>query len=188
MEIDTVNGDTAYSEKSNIVYTKKHQIKLISKLHPHITHGTRTKENEFEFNKDAGMFVCKAGHMAIRKKFEERKGQDKNPRIKYFFDIKKCKVCPFREGCYKEGAKNKTYSITIKSTEHKEQEEFQETERFKELAKNRYKIEAKNSELKHRHGYETASSSGLFGLEIQGATAIFAVNLKRILKLLNEKE
>ncbi|MEH7479820.1 IS5/IS1182 family transposase, partial [Neobacillus drentensis] len=52
----------------------------------------------------------------------------------------------------------------------------------------RYKIEAKNSELKHRHGYETASSAGLFGMEIQGATAIFAVNLKRILKLLNEKE
>ncbi|MGP7819832.1 IS5/IS1182 family transposase, partial [Niallia sp. 01092] len=76
------------------------------------------------------------------------------------------------EGCYKEGAKSKSYSVTIKSTVHKDQESFQNTERFKELAKTRYKIEAKNSELKHRHGYETASSSGLFGMEIQGATAI----------------
>ncbi|MCM3342934.1 IS5/IS1182 family transposase, partial [Paenibacillus sp. MER TA 81-3] len=50
--------------------------------------------------------------------------------------------------------------------------------------KERYKIEAKNSELKHRHGYDVASSSGLVGMEIQGAMAIFAVNLKRILKLM----
>jgi hypothetical protein len=40
----------------------------------------------------------------------------------------------------------------------------------------RYKIEAKNSELKHRHGYDVASSSGLLGMELQGAMAIFAVN------------
>lgn len=188
MEIDTIIGDTAYSEKNNICFTKDHQLTLVSKLHPHITHGRRTKEDEFEFNKDAGMYVCKAGHMAIRKKYEDRKGQDKNPRFKYLFDIKKCNVCPFREGCYKEGAKSKSYSVTIKSTEHVDQEAFQNTEAFKQLAKTRYKIEAKNSELKHRHGYDIASSAGLFGMEVQGATAIFAVNLKRILKLLNEKE
>jgi hypothetical protein len=97
-------------------------------------------------------------------------------------------VIPFREGCYQEGAKTKSYSVTIKSTEHQDQEAFQETEKFKTLAKTRYKIEAKNIELKHRHGYEIATSSGLFGLEIQGATTIFAVNLNRIIKLLNEKE
>ena len=93
-----------------------------------------------------------------------------------------------REGCYKDGAKNKTYNVTIKSLEHDEQASFQETEEFKQLAKNRYKIEAKNSELKNPHGYKTARSAGLFGMEIQGATTIFAVNLKRILTLLNEKE
>jgi hypothetical protein len=31
---------------------------------------------------------------------------------------------------------------------------FQESEAFKIKAKERYKIEAKNSELKHRHGYD----------------------------------
>ena len=58
---------------------------------------------------------------------------------------------------------------------------------FKEMAKERYKIEARNSELKHRHGYDVASSSGLIGIEMQGAMAIFAVNLKRIIKLISEK-
>ena len=188
MEIQTIIGDAAYSEKDNIEYTKENKLALVSKLHPNVTHGRRTKEEEFEFNKDAGMYVCKAGHLATRKKYDSRKGQKKNPQWKYYFDIKNCKVCPLRDGCYKEGAKSKTYSLTIKSSEHQDQEAFQNTEEFKVLAKTRYKIEAKNSELKHRHGYETAIYSGLFGMQIQGATAIFAVNLKRILKLLKEKE
>lgn len=71
----------------------------------------------------------------------------------------------------------------VKSAEHTEQTAFQESEYFKEKAKKHYKIEAKNSELKHRHGYDVASASGLLGMELQGAMAIFAVNLKRILKL-----
>ena len=36
----------------------------------------------------------------------------------------------------------------------------------------------------HRHGYDIASSSGLIGMEMQGAMAIFTVNLKRIIKLI----
>jgi transposase len=187
MAIDTVIGDTAYSEKDNITYTTTNTISLVSKLHPVVSQGTRKKE--FEFNKDAGMFVCPAGHMAFKKKYDGRQGTRKvNPRVRYMFDINKCQVCPMREGCYKAGSKTKSYYTTIKSTEHKEQKAFQNTEQFKTLAKTRYKIEAKNSELKNRHGYDTASSAGLFGMEIQGATAIFAVNLKRILKLLSEKE
>ncbi len=47
----------------------------------------------------------------------------------------KCKVCPMRNGCYKEGAKSKTYSVTIKLDTHAEQEVFQNTEAFKQLAK-----------------------------------------------------
>ncbi|AZV43351.1 transposase [Peribacillus asahii] len=104
------------------------------------------------------------------------------------FDIEKCEVCTFRNGCYKEGAKSKTYSVTIKSTEHREQEAFQDSEEFKTLAKKRYKIEAKNSKLKHRHGYDEASLAGLFGMAIQGTTAIFAVNLKRILTLIKDEK
>lgn len=92
-----------------------------------------------------------------------------------------------RDGCYKEGAKKKTYSETLSCDAHSEQAKFQETEHFKEKMKERYKIEAKNSELKHRHGYDVASSSGLIGMEMQGAMAIFAVNLKRIVKLMGEK-
>ena len=101
--------------------------------------------------------------------------------------IQKSKCCPYRDGCYKEGAKKKTYTETIICDSHSEQFKFQETEHFKEKMRERYKIEAKNSELKHRHGYDVASSSGLICMEMQGAMTIFAVNLKRIIKLMNEK-
>lgn len=188
MEVNAVIGDTAYSEKENIIYLKKENILLISKLHPIVSDGKRAEEDKFDFNKDAGMYVCKAGHLATHKKYDGHTGGKKNPRIRYLFDVEKCKVCPLRDGCYKEDAKTKSYYVTIKSTEHKDQEEFQKTKEFKELAKTRYKIEAKNSELKHRHGYDVASYSGLIGMQIQGATAIFAANIKRILKLINEKE
>jgi hypothetical protein len=36
-------------------------------LNPIVTQGTHAKEDEFEFNKDAWMYVCKAGQLAIRK-------------------------------------------------------------------------------------------------------------------------
>ncbi|WP_078427101.1 IS1182 family transposase [Alkalihalobacterium alkalinitrilicum] len=184
MEVDTVIGDAAYSEKGNIEYTKTNEMKLVAKLNPVVTQGNRKKEDEFEFNKDAGMYVCKAGHMAIRKARTGKKGVAKNQKHTYYFDIEKCKVCPLKDGCYKEGAKAKTYSVTIKSDVHTEQIAFQESDYFKEKSSERYKIEAKNSELKHRHGYDVASSSGLVGMEIQGAMAMFTVNLKRILKLI----
>ncbi|HLR22437.1 MAG TPA: IS1182 family transposase [Pseudogracilibacillus sp.] len=183
MEVNTVIGDAAYSEKGNIEYTNKNEVELVAKLNP-ITQGTRTKEDEFEFNKDAGMYVCKAGHMAIRKARQGKKNVGKNQKDTYYFDVEKCKVCPFREGCYTAGAKSKTYSVTIKSDEHSKQAKFQETDYFKEKSKERYKIEAKNSELKHRHGYDVSKSSGLISMEMQGAMAIFTVNLKRIMKLM----
>ncbi|KGA96994.1 transposase IS4 [Alkalihalobacillus alcalophilus ATCC 27647 = CGMCC 1.3604] len=186
MEIDTVIGDTAYSGKGNLQYAQLKEIQLISKLNPVITNGRNQRKTTFDFNKDAGMFVCPAGHMATHKK---RTGEKKrNQRLTFYFDVDKCKVCPMSKGCYREGAQSKTYSLTIKSDIHEEQAAFQETEAFKELAKKRYKIEAKNSELKNPHGLKKARSAGLLGMEVQGATTIFAVNLKRIVKLLNEKE
>jgi transposase len=183
MEVKTVIGDTAYSEKDNIRYSNENDIELVAKLNPAITQGNRKKEDEFQFNKDAGMYVCKAGHMANRKARQGKKGVGSNQVDTYYFDVEICKRCPMKDGCYKGGAKSKTYSVSIKSAEHKEQMAFQESEYFKAKAKERYKIEAKNSELKHRHGYDVASSSGLLGMELQGAMAIFTVNLKRILKL-----
>ena len=77
--------------------------------------------------------------------------------------------------------KKQTYSVTIKSNIHTEQVKFQESDYFKRKSRKQYKMEAKNSEFKHGHGYDVAESLGLIGMELQGAMTIFAVVLKRIL-------
>ena len=183
IDVDTIIGDAAYSGKENIKLTSKQDIKIVAKLNPSITQGFRKNEDIFDYNKDADMFVCSAGHIAIRKARQGRKNVGQNQVDTYYFDVEKCKTCPLRNGCYKEGAKSKTYSVSIKSDLHKEQIAFQETEYFKEKAKHRYKIEAKNGELKNVHGYGRAISYGINNMQMQSAMAIFAVNLKRIIKL-----
>ena len=189
IEVEAVIGDGAYSEKENIEYCEENNIKLASKLSQKITHGQREKSEEFEFNKDAGMYVCKAGHMAIKKSKQGTKyGMHGDTRVEcYYFDIEKCKHCPYKNGCYKEGAKYKTYNVKIKDDVHIKHMDYMETEEFKDLYSERYKIEAKNAELKSRFGYDTANACGKNGITIQGASALFLANIKRIIKLKEEK-
>ena len=184
IEVDTIIGDAAYSGKENLKITNGQNIKVVARLNPSITQGFRKDEDKFDYNKDADRFVCPAGHLAIRKARGGTKDVGTNQVDTYYFDVEKCKTCPLKNGCYKEGAKTKTYSVSIKSELHQEQMAFQETEYYKEKAKHRYKIEAKNSELKNVHGYDRAISYGINNMQMQGAMAVFTVNLKRILKLI----
>jgi transposase len=183
IEVDTIIGDAAYSGKENLKLTNGQNIKVVAKLNPSITQGFRKDTDRFDFNKDADMFVCPAGHMAIRKAKQGTKDTGTNQVHTYYFDVEKCKSCPLRDGCYKPGAKTKSYSVSIKSDLHQEQMAFQQTDHYKEKAGHRYKIEAKNSELKNVHGYGRANAYGIENMQMQGAIAIFTVNLKRILKL-----
>lgn len=184
IDIDTIIGDAAYSGKENLKITSEQNIKVVAKLNPSITQGNRKDADKFDYNKDADRFVCPAGHLAIKKARGGSKNIGTNQVETYYFDVEKCKSCPLKNGCYNDGAKTKTYSVSIKSELHKDQMAFQETEYYKEKAKHRYKIEAKNSELKNVHGYDKAISYGITNMQMQGAIAIFTVNLKRILKLM----
>lgn len=183
MTVETVIGDAAYSGKDNLEYAKDNNIKVVAKLNSIISHGARKEQDKFDYNKDADMYVCPQGHLALRKAKQGKKNTAENQVITYYFDTGKCKICPLREGCYKPEAKTKTYSVSIKSQTHLKQLEFQNSEEFKQEAKHRYKIEAKNAELKNVHGYNRADSYGLSCMQMQGAITIFTVNIKRILKI-----
>jgi len=191
MTVKAVIGDMAYSEKDNLRFTELNNIKLISKLSKTVTHGLHKNGDRFEYNKDADRYQCQAGHMSIKKtkKRHKKHAVDGEGSVEtYFFDVDKCRVCPFREGCYKEGAKTKTYSVTIKSHTHAKQEEFQETALFREMSrKHRYKIEATNGTLKNGYGLNQAQSAGLLSMKIQDGAAIFASNVDRIIRLIEAK-
>ena len=186
IEVEAIIGDGAYSEKDNLDYCSENNIKNVSKLSKSVTHGNGKNKDDFEYNKDAGMYVCKAGHMAIIKRKTGNK--NKNEQVEsYFFDVEKCKHCPFKDGCYKEGAKTKTFNVKIKDDTHIAQMDYMKTEEFKTLYKERYKIEAKNAELKNSYNYGNANACGKPGITIQGATTLFLTNMKRIIKLNEEK-
>ena len=188
IEVETVIGDTAYSGDSNLKKAKEEGYRIVAKVNPAISQGFKSESEQWEYNKDASMYICPAGHMAIRKARQGKKNQQRNQTLTYYFDVEKCKTCALREGCYKEGAKSKTYSISIQKDTQKEQIAFQETAEFKEIYRNeRYKIEAKNAELKHVLGYDRAESYGIEAMQMQGAITMFAANIKRIIKLMAAK-
>jgi len=185
--VEEVIGDTAYSWKDNLEYSKENGIALISKLNPIISNGSGQQKKGFEYNKDADMYQCPAGHLAIKKANSKRDKEGRNKRIRYYFDTEKCKSCSMREGCCKDGAKIKTYNVTILSDAHREQKEFQESEYFKERARERYKIEAKNAELKQAHRLGKVDSMGLVSMRLQSYFTVFVANIKRIVKLAETK-
>lgn len=191
IELEAIVGDGAYSESENLEYCNEKGIKNVSKLSKVVTHGNRKNESDFEYNKDAEMYVCKRGHMAIRKAKQGSKkdSNGSNTQVEcYYFDVEKCKKCPFKDGCYKEGAKTKTYSVKIKSDVHIAQMDYMETDEFKEYYSHRYKIEAKNAEIKNVYNYGKGTACGKSGMTIQGATTLFLANLNRIYKLEDEKQ
>ena len=160
-----------------------------SKLNPVITNGNRKEEeNGFIYNKDAGTYQCSAGFLADSINIIKDKRNGRNIRYSYNFSKSKCGDCPYREKCHPRKGRGKNFTVTILSDVHKNQKEFQESKEFKELSKERYKIEAKNSELKNAHGYGRSVGNGLYETKIQGACVIFVTNLKRITTLMNENK
>ena len=193
--VEAIVGDGAYSEKDNIKYANENDIKLVSKLSNMVLSGNRKNklDSQFFYNKDAKMYVCPNGEMAIRKSTQGKKklhGEDEPQFITYYFDANKCKHCPLRNECgFKDNQRVKTYSVKLKMADiHQEHKNKQETQEYIDLAKERYKIEAKNAELKNEHGYAHASYAGIHGMTLQAGVSIFVVNLKRVLRLKNGKE
>jgi IS5 family transposase len=188
VKVSEVLADSAYSGKDNLEFMNSKEIKAVTKLNPLISNTMTSRNDDFEYIKDADMMRCPAGNLSKSKYRSKNKSRkNKNEAIVYSFDVNKCKDCPIREGCYKPGAKKKTYHVTIKSDVHVKQQKFQDSEYFKERAKQRYMIEAKNAELKQHHGLNRCKYQGLFAMRKQAYFTAFVVNVKRILKVLDKK-
>ena len=190
LEIDTIIGDAAYSGKENLVMAKEKDIAVVAKLNPVITQGHKLKtsplDDLFSYNKDADRYICPMGVMSARgREVGKSSSPNSNRAVQYRWSHRKCQICKVREECIGSSTR-KSIDIRIISDEHKEQIAFQNTSEFKLLSKERYKIEAKNAELKNAHGYARAESYGLSAMEMQGAVTLFVVNLKRIMKLMDK--
>ena len=151
IQIESVIGDMAYSEKKNIEAAKEGDYELIAKLNPIITQGNRRKEDEFEFNKDAGMYQCKAGHLAIHKYFDKRK-KDKKTKThvwSIFSILKNVNVVLIVVAVIKKEPKRKHTQKQSFAIPTVNRLNFRKLSISKKKMRERYKIEAKNSELKN---------------------------------------
>lgn len=195
IEVDTVIGDTAYSAKKILDMAKgdpktgEGRLKIVAKLNPVISNGMpylrKAPDPGFTYNKDADSYVCPAGHLPERKLIKNRQKQrPKHSNVIYYkYSEEHCSKCPLKKECLQEGAKRRNYSVRIYTDVHRQQMEFEKSEEFRRLSKERYKIEAKNSELKNALGCKRAQSYGVGSMSMQYATAIFVSNLKRIMRL-----
>lgn len=183
-ELERVVGDGAYAGQNNLENAEKEGITIVAKVNPMLLEGTMEEREGFTFNKDANRVVCPAGHLSISsRRAKDRTGND---RMWYQFSRKACGVCALRDACAKKQG-HKRISFPIKTEQQLRQIEFMKTEEFRKWYRERYKIEAKNSELKYSYGYLEALYYGITGLKIQGAVALFACNLSRIVRLLSDK-
>jgi len=190
IEIDSAIADAAYASKENLEALKG---KVVAPVNPQVTQGRRNdKEAGFHYNKDADMYVCPAGELAMRKEhhpMQTKKTDEngailrhfRNAHVKYYFDVEKCKDCPLRDGCY-NGTKFKSYSVTILSDTHKEQIEYEKTPEFKQKMKKRKRIEPLNAHLKNDLGMKQNISYGIESMTMQTAVAIYMSNIQKIMK------
>lgn len=190
--VKEVIGDRAYSGRDNLQYGKENEIKIISRLNPIISNSKNMKDG-FEYIKDADTLRCPAGHLAARKQYRaecvKKDGVKRNATMEYTFDKQKCENCIYRERCKISNTKNKTYMISIPSNIHKEQQEFEETEYFKnKIRYERYKIEAKNGEIKQAHGLCKAKYMGLSKVRLQSYLTCIVANIKRTIKIMEQVE
>ena len=187
IDVDTVVGDAAYSGKDNLIMARENGISVVAKLNGMIAQGHMDVKTDFdtrfEYNKDADRFICPAGVMSSSGSVKIDKDKpNKSHRVRYRWTPTICHTCAMRDECL-HGGKVKTMNIRVLSEEHREQMEFQKSQKFRELSRERYKIEAKNADLKQNYGLDRATSYGLENMTMQTALSIFACNLKRIMRL-----
>ena len=180
LKIDEMLGDTAYSGQPFLESAENNGFKLIAPAHPNLGSGIDGRDG-FTFNKDADMFCCPKGHMAIAKRTATYKRDNNRKAIIYTFDKNKCAVCPLRSTCLKGKAKARTFSVSVLTAEQKRLLKDQQTEYFKLRRRQRYKIEQKNAHLKQGYSMSKTQGKGIEMMSLQAAVAFFTSNIKIIL-------
>ena len=113
IKVDTIIGDSAYSGKDNLDLKNKDKqaIKIVARLNPSITQGFRKDEDKFDYNKDAGMFVCPAGHLAIRKARQGKKNTGKTRRTSIISTLINVKPVRLRTTAINQGQRLKRIQL-----------------------------------------------------------------------------
>lgn len=180
LHVDEVLGDTAYSGQPFLELAEEKSFTLMAPPHPNLGSGIDGRDG-FYFNKDADMFCCPMGHMAVSKRTATYKKDNGRTSVIYSFDPDKCCVCPLKATCIKGKAGYRTFSVTRLTAEQKKLLRQKNTEYFSSRIRQRYKIEQKNAHLKQSYGMRKCIGKGINMMTVQAAVAFFTSNIKIIL-------
>lgn len=176
-ELIELNGDTAYSGQPFLELARDNNFEMLTTPHPIL--GTSIDGRDgFTFNKDADMFICPNGHLAIGKRTISLK-KDNNKRIIYRFDNKLCATCPLKDTCL-GNRKEKTFSVSVVTSEQQKLLQDNQTPEYRRRRKERYKIEALNSHLKNAYAFRKAQCIGKSMMTLQAGIAMFVHNIRKI--------
>lgn len=179
IHVDEMLGDAAYSGQPFLSLGKERGFAVIAPPHPNLGTGIDGRDG-FTFNKDADMFCCPKGHLAVSKRIVTHNKDNNRKSFIYAFDKNKCTICPLRSACLTGNSAFRTFSVSLLTTEQKKLLEDQKTTYFKTRRRQRYKIEQKNAHLKQSFGMSRTKGKGLKMMSLQAAVAIFALNVKKI--------
>ena len=183
VQVKEVIGDMAYVSEDNLDICEENGVTLFAKTNPAVAAAAAAPLDEgFCFNKDVGLLQCPVGELAMR--VSKKTAENGNIYLNYFFSKVKCQKCPLFEQCRMGKSKTGCYNITQPNEKNRARLEFEASEEFRERLDIRHRIEEKNGEMKLAHGLGKADSMGLTAMRLQTYFTAFAVNVKRILKLM----
>lgn len=180
LKVEEVLGDTAFSGQPFLEFAATNDIAMITPAHPILGKNIDGRDG-FTFNKDADMFCCPQGHLAVRKRTAVYRNDNNRRSVIYSFDPKHCSICPCKGRCITGNAKNRTFSVSELTKEQKDLLDRQKTSYFQQRRRQRYKIEQTNAHLKQSYGMRQTKGKGLQMMTVQGAVAFFTHNIKLIL-------
>lgn len=161
LELERLIGDGSYGSTAMMKKARHDSFDLVATANPMLgSSQSRYQQKGFTYNKDADMLVCPAGHMAVSSCVRHYKHEDNRTVRMFYFDVDRCRNCSNREGCYKAGAKSKSYSVTILTDLQKEYISKTKTPQFREHFRKRTAAERTNAELKRGRGLRKAGIMG----------------------------
>jgi IS5 family transposase len=126
--------------------------------------------------------TCPAGQTT-----SSRSRNEKDTGWKYRFSASQCGGCPLREKCLAKPETTKGGRTVIKNDHeaaYRAAQEKAQTVRYREIRRQHGRIERKLAELVRWHGARRARYRGTAKVLIQGVLTCFAVNIKRMMKLI----
>jgi IS5 family transposase len=190
LEIAAVAADSAYSDGA-VRAGLQQQAEPIEDLIPEPRakrgKGGQYRASEFSYDPQSGTVTCPGGHTLAGKSPSKFKAG-----CHFHFPKAVCAQCPLHAKCLsaREIAAGIKHGRTVYVNQYRALHDAarvkQETPEFKQAMHRRLAVEPKQAEMLNQHGLRRARFRGLSKVRIQGYLTAVAVNLKRLIKLLDE--